>query len=108
MPRIETRIPRRTGRNLRFEMREVEPHKEGHMLNNEGSIMSREEIMLTITFFLVLEVKEEVESLHASHVEKMGTNLTSVQRKRRKLEKLTSPKHRGRMLRQKMLKVEDH
>jgi hypothetical protein len=37
----------------------------------------------------------------------MGTSLMSVQIKRREVEKLTSPKHRDGMLRQKMLKVED-
>jgi hypothetical protein len=35
-------------------LREVEPH-------SEGSILSREEIMLTIIHFLVLEVEEEEE-----------------------------------------------
>jgi hypothetical protein len=40
----------------------VEPHNEGrNMLNKEGSIMSREEIMLTATLLLVLEVEEEEE-----------------------------------------------
>jgi hypothetical protein len=43
-----------TGRNLRHELREVEAH-------SEGSIMSREEIMLIIILFLVLEVGEEEE-----------------------------------------------
>jgi hypothetical protein len=38
----------------------------------------------------------------------MGTSLMSVQRKRKELEKLTSLRHRGEMLRQKMLKAEDH
>jgi hypothetical protein len=62
LPRINVRSPRRTGRNLRLELREVEPHNEGNnMLNNEGIIMSREEIMLTTTLFLVLEVEEEEE-----------------------------------------------
>jgi hypothetical protein len=37
----------------------------------------------------------------------MGTSLTSVKIKRRIVEKLTSAKHKGEMLRQKMLKVED-
>jgi hypothetical protein len=40
----------------------VEVHSEGsNMLNREGSIMSREEIMLTTTLFLILEADEEEE-----------------------------------------------
>ena len=43
-------------------MREVEPHSEdSHMSNKEGSIMSRREIMLTQTLFLIPEVGEEAE-----------------------------------------------
>jgi hypothetical protein len=63
LPRTNTRSPRRNGRNLRLMQREVEPHSGGHMLNREGIIMNREEIMLTTTLFLVLEAeeKEEVE-----------------------------------------------
>jgi hypothetical protein len=61
LPRKKTRSPRTTGRNLRFKLREVEVHSMGHMLNREGNITSREEIMLTTTLFLVLEVEEEVE-----------------------------------------------
>jgi hypothetical protein len=61
LPRTNTRSPRRNGRNLRLVQREVEPHSEGHMLNREGSIMNREEIMLTTTLFLVLEAEEEEE-----------------------------------------------
>jgi hypothetical protein len=61
LPRIKTKNPRRTGRNLRLELREVEPHSEGNMLNKEDSIPNREEIMLTIIFFLVPEVEEEEE-----------------------------------------------
>jgi hypothetical protein len=54
LPKIKARSPRRTGRNLRLESREVEPHSEDNILN-------REEIMLTIMFFLVPEVEEEEE-----------------------------------------------
>ena len=62
MSKIKIRNPRRTGRNLRLELKEVEPHSEGNMLNREGNIPSREEIMLTTTLFLVLEVGEEEEA----------------------------------------------
>ena len=61
MPRINIRSPRRTGRNLILELREVEAHNKGNMLNREGSIPSIEESMLIIIFFLVLEVEEEEE-----------------------------------------------
>ena len=61
MPKINIRSLRRTGRNLGLELREVEPHNEGSMLNIEDSILSKEETMLTITLFLVLEVEEEEE-----------------------------------------------
>jgi hypothetical protein len=72
LPRKNSRSPRRNGRNLRLIQREVEPQREGHMLRRKDNIMSREEIMLTTTLFLVLEVEEEeeVESSHASHVGK--------------------------------------
>ena len=61
MPRKNIRSPRRTGRNLRLELREVEPYSEGNMLNNEGIILSREEVMMTTILFLVLEAEEEEE-----------------------------------------------
>jgi hypothetical protein len=62
LPRTNIRSPKRNGRNLRLKQREVEPHSEGsNMLNKEGSILSREETMLTIILFLVLEVEEEEE-----------------------------------------------
>ena len=38
LPRINVRSPRRTRRNLRFELRKVESHR-------EGSILSRKEVM---------------------------------------------------------------
>jgi hypothetical protein len=61
LPRINIRIPRRTRRKLRLELREVEPHSGDNMLNIEGSILSREEIMLITILFLVLDVGEEEE-----------------------------------------------
>jgi hypothetical protein len=62
LPRIDIRSPRRTGRSLRLGQREVEPHSEGNnMFNREGNILRKEEIMLTTTLFLVLEVEEEEE-----------------------------------------------
>jgi hypothetical protein len=101
LPKTSTRSLRRNGRNLRVKLKEVGPHRKGHTLNIEDSIMNREEDMLTTTLFLVPEVEEgeEVESLNASHVERMDTSHLSVQRKRRTLEKLTSSKRRRGMLR---------
>jgi hypothetical protein len=61
LPRIKTRSLKRTGRNLILELRGVEPHNEGNMLNKEDNIPNREESMLIIIFFLVLEVEEEEE-----------------------------------------------
>ena len=61
MSKIKIRKLRRTGRNLRLELKEVELHSEGNMLNREGSISNKEDIMLIIIFFLVLEVEEEEE-----------------------------------------------
>jgi hypothetical protein len=54
LPRINIRSPKRTGRNLRLELKEVEPYR-------EDNILSREEIMLITTLFLVLEAEEEEE-----------------------------------------------
>ena len=61
MPKINTRSPRMTGRNLRLRQKEVEPHREGHMLSKEKSILRKEEDMLIIIDFLVPEVEEEEE-----------------------------------------------
>jgi hypothetical protein len=110
LPRKETRSPRRNGRNLRVKLKEVEPHSRGsRMLNKEDNKLMSEEIMLMQTLFLVLEVGEEIEleSSHVLHVGKMGTNRSSVQRKRKMQEKLTSLKRRGVMLSQKMQTAED-
>ena len=61
MPRTKIRSPRRTRRNLRLKLREVEVHREGNMLNREDSILSSEEIMLITILFLILEAREEEE-----------------------------------------------
>ena len=62
LPKTNIRSPRKTGRNLRLVQRGVERHSEGNnMLKNEGNIMSRKEIMLTITLFLILEAEAEEE-----------------------------------------------
>jgi hypothetical protein len=58
LPKKNIRIPRKTGRNLRLELREVEVHSEGNTLRKEN-ILSREEDMLIIISFLILEVEEE-------------------------------------------------
>jgi hypothetical protein len=56
LPRIGTKNQKRTGRNLRIRLREVEAHREGNIPNREVS-------MLMEPFFLVpeVEVEEEVE-----------------------------------------------
>jgi hypothetical protein len=61
LPRKEPKSPRRSGRNLRVNQKEVEPHSEGNMLRKEINILSRAEDILTTTLFLVLEVEEEEE-----------------------------------------------
>jgi hypothetical protein len=62
LPRKEPRSLGTTGRNLKLVLREVEPHIKGSdMINREDNILSREEIMLITTLFLVLEVEEEEE-----------------------------------------------
>jgi hypothetical protein len=54
LPRIEIRNPRKSGRNLKLKLREVEAHKEGRLLNKEVS-------MLMETFSIVPKVEEEEE-----------------------------------------------
>jgi hypothetical protein len=61
LPKIDIRSPRKTRRNLRIIQRKVEVHSEGSMLNREDNILSSEDIMLTKTLFLILEVEEEEE-----------------------------------------------
>ena len=61
MSKIEIRSLKKIGKKLRLKLREVEDHNKGNMLNNEGNMLIREEIMLIIIFFLVPEVEEEEE-----------------------------------------------
>ena len=79
------------------------------MLSREDNRTINEVIMLMQTLFLVLEVgvEGEEESSHVLHVGRMGTSHLSVQRKRRKLGRPTSLRHRGKILRQNTLKAED-
>jgi hypothetical protein len=66
-----------TGKSLKLEWKEVEVHSEASTMNNKGSRQNRVEDTLTITLFLVPEVEEEaeVESSHASRVERMDIRL---------------------------------
>ena len=50
-----------TGRNLRERLKEVEPHREDHMLSNEDNKLNKEEDMLIMIGVLILEVEEEEE-----------------------------------------------
>ena len=61
MPKINTRSPRRNGRNLKEKLKEVEPHREGHMLSSEDNKLNKEEDMLIMIGFLTPEVEEEEE-----------------------------------------------
>jgi hypothetical protein len=110
LPKIGSRNPRTTRKSLRLEHKEVEVHNEASTLNNEGSIQNRVEDTLIITHFFIPEVEEEaeVESLHASRVERMDTRQLTIQIGRRMEDKLTSSRHRGEMLKQKTQKTEGH
>jgi hypothetical protein len=108
LPKKELRSPRRNGRNLRVESREMKPHNRGsNMLSREGNKMISGESMLTQTLFLVPEVGEEAEeeSSHVLHVEKTDTKMLIVQIGRWTEEKLTSQRRRGVMLRMKTPEV---
>jgi hypothetical protein len=61
LSKIEIRSLKKNGRNLNLRLRKVEAHSEGNMLDREDSILTREDIILIIIFFLVLEAKEKEE-----------------------------------------------
>jgi hypothetical protein len=94
----EHRSPRRIGRGLRVELREVEPHsRDSKLLSRGGSKMISRVDMLTQIHFLVPEAEEEVEEelSHVSRVVKMGIKPLTAQRGKRTEEKLTSLRRRG-------------
>jgi hypothetical protein len=66
--------------------------------------------MISLSFLLLVQRMISLSFLmvNAKTCISLSISHSSVQRKRKKLERLTSPRHRGEMLRQKTLKVEDH
>ena len=110
MPKKEFRSPRRSGEDLRVELREVEPHRrDNKILSRGGSNWISKEITLMPIRFLIPEVEEEVEEelSHVSHVVKTVIKPLTVQRGRWTEENLTSLRRRGVMMRTKMLTTED-
>jgi hypothetical protein len=89
----ECRSPRRIGRGLRVELREMLPHSRGSKILSRGGrkMVSRVDMLMRIPF-LVPEVEEEVveESSHALHVGKTVIKPWNVQRGRWTEERLTS------------------
>jgi hypothetical protein len=78
--RIGSRSPGTNGRSLRQEQKELEVHSEASTLNNGDNRQNRAEDTPIITHFLVPEVEEEaeVESSHASRVERMDIKQLTV------------------------------
>jgi hypothetical protein len=104
------RNPRRIGRDLRVELREVVPRsRDSKILSRGGSKRISREDMLMQTHFLVPEVEEEAEEelSHASRVVKTDTKPWTVQTGRWTKEMLTSLRRRGRMWRMTTLGVEN-
>jgi hypothetical protein len=99
-----------TGRSLRQEWKEVEVISEASTLNIKGNRQNRVEDMLITVLFLVPEVEEEAEeeSSHATYVERMGTKQLTIQTEKKMEEKLTSPRHKGELLKKKTQKTEGH
>jgi hypothetical protein len=79
--RREHRSPRRIGRDLRVELREVVPHsRDNKILSRGGNKRISREDMLMPTHFLVPEAEEEAEEelSRASHVVKTDTKSWNV------------------------------
>jgi hypothetical protein len=107
----ELRSPRRSGKRLKEELKEVEPHSRGNrILSRGGSDRISKEITLMPTHFLVPGVEEEAEEelSHVSHVEKTVTKPWIVQRERWTEEPLTSSRRRGVMSKMRTLEVGSH
>jgi hypothetical protein len=107
LPKKEIRNPRRIGKSLRVELREMEPPSRDNKILNRGGdrVISKEDMLMQI-HFLVPEVEEEVveESSHALHVGKRVIKPWTVQKGRWTEEKLTSLRRsRGMMWTAKML-----
>jgi hypothetical protein len=110
LPRKKFKSPRRIGRDLREELKEVEPHSRGRkMLSRGDSKMISKEGMLMQILFLVPEVEEEAEEelSHVSRVVKTVIKPWIVQREKWTEEELTSLRRRSVMLSQKVLTAED-
>jgi hypothetical protein len=111
LPKKELRSPRRSGRDLREKLREVEPHNRGSKILSRGdSKQISKEITLMLIHFLVPEVEAEVEEelSHVSHVVKMDTKPLTAQIGKWTEERLTLLRRRGVTLRMKTLEVESH
>jgi hypothetical protein len=107
----ECRSPRRIGKGLRVELREVVPRSRGSkMLSQGGSKMvSRVDMLMRIPF-LVPEVEEEAEEELSlvSHVVKMDIKPLTVRREKWTEEELTLLRHRGVTWTAKMRTAESH
>ena len=111
MSRRGHRSPKRIGRSLRVELREVVPRsKDDRILSRGGSKRISREDMLMPTHFLVPEAEEEAEEelSHVLRVVRMGTKPWTVRRGRWTEEKIISLRRsRSVMLRAKMRIAED-
>jgi hypothetical protein len=100
LPKKELKSPRRIGRGLMEELKEVGPHSRGSKLLSQGdSKQVSKAITLMPTHFLAPEVEEEAEEelSHVSRVGKTDTRPLTVQRGRWTEEMLMLLRRRGVM-----------